>query len=363
MKELSEKHKEKYQEQVNKINVKDETKVKNRIQKEIDLLKKKDNSKLKGLIEKAELLASMLENHDFPISATSKNWIIFGLNYLISDVDLIPDSIPGIGYADDNMILNWVIKVVKQDIERFDDFINAKNTKEPLLKNIIQGDGDTQLVFFPGFFDSKSESYNNDWLKLLSSIKTNNSSIGISIFDWELKYLKELNLTLPIIDHKLELKPRYDTDAFANEWQQLKIDMKNLGRKLSVELYNIRKANPNKEIVAICLNTGSNALFTALEMTTRKLVDRIYLFGATCSEKRFIKVIGNKGIGVHNFFSENDHALRFIYDNYEHQHTPIGLGELHSLKTTGVINIDVSKTITRHLDYRYKFADLMNTID
>ncbi|MCK5847184.1 MAG: DUF726 domain-containing protein [Bacteroidales bacterium] len=362
MKDISEIHKEKFHKQVKKINNNDEVIVKDKIQDEINFLKQKNDRKLDGLIRKAELLAEIIKCDEFFISETSRKWIVFGLNYLVSDVDIIPDAIPIIGYTDDNMVLSWVSNLVKRDIHRYKEFINAKTNNSSILNHIIEGDGEHQIILFPGFFESKTEVINSDWVKLLGSLNVPYKTAGISIFNWEVTYLHELNKTLPVIDHELKLKPDYDTEYFGIEWQQLKTDLNHLGKQLSMELYNIKKDSPNKKIIAVCMNAGAIPLFTAIEMTNRTLVDNLYLFGATCSERRFLKVIGNKDIIVYNFFSDNDYALRFIYDNYELQSTPIGLGELHRLRTTSVINTNASSIINKHQDYRYKFVELMNSI-
>ena len=361
MHELSEKHKAEFLKQVKNINTKDESKVKDKIQKEIDELKAKKNTKLSSLIEKAELFSNILKCDEFPISETSRKWIIFGLNYLVSDVDLIPDAIPVIGYTDDNLILSWVTSLISKDIERYNHYLKAKNNSSTLLNEVVQGSGEQQFLFFPGFFETKDKNHNNlDWVKLIRSIKSVYDSPGISILDWKFDFLKEFRNTLPMIDHKLSLKPIFDSEAFDLEWKQLKIEMSILGKKIEDELSNNKLQYPDKEVIAICLNVGSSPLVEAQYLSDSKLVDEIYLFGATCTEQKLVDSIAEKGIKVYNFYSDNDHALKFIYDNYEQQNIPTGLGELHSLKTTGIINIDISDSINKHQEYRYNFAELIN---
>jgi len=45
--------------------------------------------------------------------------IIVAIAYFASPLDLIPDFLPGIGYVDDVMILRFVYRSVKDELERF----------------------------------------------------------------------------------------------------------------------------------------------------------------------------------------------------------------------------------------------------
>lgn len=45
--------------------------------------------------------------------------IIVAIAYFASPLDLIPDFLPGIGYVDDAMILRFVYRSVKDELERF----------------------------------------------------------------------------------------------------------------------------------------------------------------------------------------------------------------------------------------------------
>ncbi len=367
MHELLQKNKKKFEKQVDKISAKDESTVKDKINDELELLRKKNDKKpskqLEELISNTELLYQILKSEDFPICDISKKWIVFGLNYLVSDVDLIPDIIPRIGYSDDSMILNWVKNLINDDIERFIKFDQAKHNDISLLDTVVQGSGEQLIILFPGFFEPLNKNAGKiDWVKQIRNIYTGYDAPGISVFNWEFDYLKEFSQTLPMIDHQLSLKPIYDSNAFGIEYRQLRLDMRNLSKHLITELKAIKKANPDKEIIAICLNAGSIPLLNSLKYAEEKIIDEIYLFGATCTEHQLVNSIKNNGCKIFNFFSNNDHALRFIYDNYEGQTIPIGLGELHSLKTTGIQNIDVSTTINHHQDYKHHFGRLINEL-
>jgi len=44
---------------------------------------------------------------------------ISALIYFVNPMDLIPDALVGIGYLDDATVIAWVIRSIKQDMDRF----------------------------------------------------------------------------------------------------------------------------------------------------------------------------------------------------------------------------------------------------
>ena len=45
--------------------------------------------------------------------------IVAGLVYVVSPLDLIPDAIPVVGFVDDAVVIGWVIKAVRQELDGF----------------------------------------------------------------------------------------------------------------------------------------------------------------------------------------------------------------------------------------------------
>ena len=52
--------------------------------------------------------------------------ILSALIYLLSQIDLIPDFLPGIGYLDDMAVVGFCITMVKTDIESYDVWRQAQ---------------------------------------------------------------------------------------------------------------------------------------------------------------------------------------------------------------------------------------------
>ena len=49
--------------------------------------------------------------------------------YIISPIDLIPDTIPMVGYIDDIILLKWVLKSIRSDIEEYKKWRTDKGSK------------------------------------------------------------------------------------------------------------------------------------------------------------------------------------------------------------------------------------------
>lgn len=364
---LTDETKDKFQKQINQINSKDESKVKNNIEKEIAILEKKiqkkPSHKLQTLVENTKLLYEILSDKDFPIADSTRKWIVFGLGYLVSDIDLIPDSIPNIGYLDDAMIVSWVLSMLDEDITRYEFYKKAKSfaINGKVVKELVQGNGEQIIILIPGFiensFDTKEET---SWLKILRNIKSGFSSPGYSILNWNISYLEEFSKLIPIIDHNLTLKPLFDNEAAEINWRQLKIDLKNLGLAFKNDIESIHLANPEKEIMIISLNVGSFVITSALNAIEKNIIDKIYLFGAADTEGNIQQSISNKVTKVFNYHSSNDHAIKFICDNYEGGNIAIGLKFMQANPKVLITNIDASNEVLRHHDYKFKLAELIN---
>ena len=46
-------------------------------------------------------------------------WIVAALNYLVDPFDLIPDSIPFLGFVDDAIVVEFVVDKTRQTLDEF----------------------------------------------------------------------------------------------------------------------------------------------------------------------------------------------------------------------------------------------------
>jgi uncharacterized membrane protein YkvA (DUF1232 family) len=83
--------------------------------------------------DQVEFLAQLIEDFysglspDIPYTAIAE--AAFALSYLRKGIDIIPDSIAGVGYADDAAIINVVFETYKQP---FLDHVLARKSRDKL---------------------------------------------------------------------------------------------------------------------------------------------------------------------------------------------------------------------------------------
>lgn len=61
---------------------------------------------------------------DSNVSFSKKIWIILGLIYLISPIDLLPEPILGFGIIDDIVLIMYILTKLSKDL---DEYINKEN--------------------------------------------------------------------------------------------------------------------------------------------------------------------------------------------------------------------------------------------
>lgn len=74
---------------------------------------------VRDLATNALSLYEMLVDPDYTLPWEAKASVVFALSYFISPVDAIPDLIPGLGYADDAMVVAYVLHRVAGEIARY----------------------------------------------------------------------------------------------------------------------------------------------------------------------------------------------------------------------------------------------------
>ena len=78
------------------------------------------------LFRRVQLLFGMLKDYfkgnfkDVPWTTVAS--VAFGILYVATPIDLIPDFIPFAGYVDDLMVVGLVLGAIKKDLKRYADF-------------------------------------------------------------------------------------------------------------------------------------------------------------------------------------------------------------------------------------------------
>jgi uncharacterized membrane protein YkvA (DUF1232 family) len=104
-----------------------------------DILNKAPESGAPGFIverlERLRLMIGMLSDIEWRLPHQEATRVLNALAYFAEPEDLIPDHIPGLGFLDDAIMIELVVRELKHEIEAYQDFCDYRDR----LK--AQGDG------------------------------------------------------------------------------------------------------------------------------------------------------------------------------------------------------------------------------
>jgi uncharacterized membrane protein YkvA (DUF1232 family) len=80
-----------------------------------------------------KVLLEMIRDEEWDLSEEDEERIISAMSYFADPIDLIPDHIPGIGFLDDAMFVEIVIRELKAEIEAYNEFCDFRRTEEARL--------------------------------------------------------------------------------------------------------------------------------------------------------------------------------------------------------------------------------------
>lgn len=348
------------------ISTEEEKQVLSKIETEFEHLQKtldsKPSKKLQELLQNAQLLFEVLNNTNFPLSSSSRKWIVFGLHYLVSDVDLIPDGIPQVGYMDDTMVINWVIYMLEYDLKRYQFYKEIETTsgKREVLQILKEGTNNKEVIFLSGFIYQKEDaSYIQRIQDHITQIPKFENA-GIRFLNHSFEHLEELYKTLKVVDHDLKLKPVFDFDKCELDWMQAKKESELLGKALVNEIQTIRKQTPEKSIVVVAIDLGCISIAQTLKNLNEGDIETIYMLGALNAKTSDNAMDWNKANKTYNFHSENDYTLKFVNDHFENKEEAIGLTPFLRPETKSLENINCSSEIKNHFEYKFKLSLLLD---
>jgi uncharacterized membrane protein YkvA (DUF1232 family) len=74
-------------------------------------------------IGKLETLISMVDDELWKVQEDVRRRVLSALAYFVNPYDIIPDDVPGIGFLDDAIIVELIVRELKHDIEAYEDFV------------------------------------------------------------------------------------------------------------------------------------------------------------------------------------------------------------------------------------------------
>ena len=73
-------------------------------------------------IDRVESLIDMLRDDEWQLTGGERNNVVTALAYFVEPKDVIPDDVPVLGYIDDAIMIELIIRELKHEIDAFDDF-------------------------------------------------------------------------------------------------------------------------------------------------------------------------------------------------------------------------------------------------
>lgn len=76
---------------------------------------------------KLRLMIDMLSDADWRLPHEEASRVLNALAYFAEPEDLIPDSIPGLGFLDDAIMIELVVRDLKHEVEAYQDFCDYRD--------------------------------------------------------------------------------------------------------------------------------------------------------------------------------------------------------------------------------------------
>jgi uncharacterized membrane protein YkvA (DUF1232 family) len=89
-------------------------------------------------LTKLEMLVTMVEDQDWQLPTEDIGRVINALAYFANTQDLIPDNVPGLGYLDDAVMVDLVMRELKHEVAAYDSFCEFR--KEESERREAKGD-------------------------------------------------------------------------------------------------------------------------------------------------------------------------------------------------------------------------------
>jgi len=78
-------------------------------------------------------LLEMLKDAEWNLSEEDRDRIISAMSYFADPIDLIPDHIPGIGFLDDAMFVEIIVRELRSEISAYGEFCSFREAEDTRL--------------------------------------------------------------------------------------------------------------------------------------------------------------------------------------------------------------------------------------
>ena len=81
-------------------------------------------------LSKLEVVIDMVADEEWQLTEKERHRVLGALVYFCDPEDLIPDHIPGLGFLDDAIYVELVIRELQAEIDSYEEFVEFRSTEE-----------------------------------------------------------------------------------------------------------------------------------------------------------------------------------------------------------------------------------------
>ncbi len=97
-------------------------------------------------IGKLETLIAMVDDELWQVQDDVRRRVLSALAYFVDPYDIIPDEVPGIGFLDDAIMVELIVRELRHDIEAYEDFARFDRARRTIRGELTPTDPDDYKV-------------------------------------------------------------------------------------------------------------------------------------------------------------------------------------------------------------------------
>lgn len=82
-------------------------------------------------LERLSLMIRMLKDHEWRLPVAESSRVLNALAYFRDPEDLIPDHVPGLGFLDDAIMIELVVRELRHELDAYRDFCDFRQRMAP----------------------------------------------------------------------------------------------------------------------------------------------------------------------------------------------------------------------------------------
>ncbi|HWP94874.1 MAG TPA: YkvA family protein [Gammaproteobacteria bacterium] len=82
-------------------------------------------------VQQLKALVDMVRDPDWKLGPADRKRVLAALAYFSNPVDLIPDNVPGLGFLDDAIMIELVMRELRHEVEAYADFCRFREREKP----------------------------------------------------------------------------------------------------------------------------------------------------------------------------------------------------------------------------------------